>query len=64
MLNKLLALKNRENSLKEFCSSVRQGIPLAVFGVNESFKNYLLSVLEDKIIIEDKFSKFDDWLNG
>ncbi len=50
MLNKLLALKNRENSLKEFCSSVRQGIPLAVFGVSESFKHYLTSLLDDKIL--------------
>lgn len=50
MLNKLLALSTRENSVKEFCSSVRQGIPLTVFGVNESFKNYLLSVLEDKVL--------------
>lgn len=50
MLNKLLALSKRENSVNEFCSSVRQGIPLAVFGVNESFKNYLLSVLEEKVL--------------
>ena len=50
MLNKLLALKNRENSLSEFCSSVRQGMPLAVFGVSESFKHYLTSLLEDKVL--------------
>jgi len=50
MLNKLLALKNRENSLSEFCSSVRQGMPLAVFGVSESFKHYLTSLLDDKIL--------------
>ena len=50
MLKKLLALSKRENSVNEFCSSVRQGIPLAVFGVNESFKNYLLSVLEEKVL--------------
>ncbi len=50
MLNKLLELKNRENSLGEFCSSVRQGMPLAVFGVSESFKHYLTSLLDDKVL--------------
>ena len=50
MLNKLLALKNRENSLSEFCSSIRQGIPLAVFGASESFKHYLTSLLDDKVL--------------
>ncbi len=50
MLNKLLALSKRENSVNEFCSALRQGIPLAVFGVNESFKNYLLSVVEEKVL--------------
>lgn len=50
MLNKLLALKEKGNSLSEFCSSVRQGIPSAVFGVCESFKNYLISLLDEKVL--------------
>ncbi len=50
MLNKLLELKNRENSLSEFYSSIRQGIPLAVFGVSEPFKHYLTSLLDDKVL--------------
>ncbi len=58
MLNKLLALKNRENSLSEFCSSVRQGIPLAVFGVSEAFKHYLTSLLDEKVlyVVKDMIS--------
>ncbi len=50
MLKQLLALKNRENSLSEFCSSVRQGMPLAVFGVSEAFKHYLTSLLDEKVL--------------
>ena len=50
MLDKILALSNKQNSVRDFCSSIRQGIPLAVFGVCDSFKNYLLSVLEEKVL--------------
>ncbi len=50
MLDKILALSKKQNSVNEFCSSIRQGIPLAVFGVCDSFKNYLLSVLDEKIL--------------
>ncbi len=50
MLDKILALSKKQNSISEFCSSIRQGIPLAVFGVCDSFKNYLLSVLDEKIL--------------
>ncbi len=50
MLDKILALSKKQNSIGEFCSSIRQGIPLAVFGVCDSFKNYLLSVLDEKIL--------------
>ena len=46
MLNEILLLKEKQNSIKEFCSNVRQGIPSAIFGVNDSFKNYLVSVLD------------------
>ena len=50
MLDKILALSKKQNSVSEFCSSIRQGIPLAVFGVCDSFKNYLLSVLDEKVL--------------
>lgn len=50
MLNRILQLKNKDNSVKEFVDSVRQGIPSAVFGVSDPFKNYLVSVLEEKIL--------------
>ena len=50
MLDKILQLRNRENSVNEFVESVRQGIPSAVFGVSDSFKNYLVSVLENKVL--------------
>ncbi|MBR1968241.1 MAG: transcription-repair coupling factor [Clostridia bacterium] len=50
MLDNILQLKNKDNSVKEFTEYVRQGIPSAVFGVTDAFKNYLLSVLPDKVL--------------
>ena len=50
MLQKLKTLKNGKNSVAEFCSFIRQGIPLAVFGVSESFKSFLVSQLEDRVL--------------
>ena len=58
MLKKFLNLKNRNNSVKEFCDYVRQGIPSAVFGVSDAFKNYLVSALDEKVlyIVKDNVS--------
>ena len=50
MPENFLQLKNRENSVKEFNEYVRQGIPSAVFGVTDAFKNYLVSTLDDKVL--------------
>ena len=50
MLDIILQLKDRENSVNELRSSIRQGIPSAVFGVAEPFKNYLLSAIDDKVL--------------
>lgn len=50
MLDKILKLKNGVNSVREFTDAVRQGIPSAVFGVPEAFKNYLVSVLDEKVL--------------
>ena len=48
MLEKILRLKNGDNSVKEFIDCVRQGIPSAVFGVADAFKNYMVSALDEK----------------
>lgn len=50
MLDKILKLKERQNSLGEFISAVRQGIPSAVFGVTDAFKNLLISAMDDKVL--------------
>ena len=50
MLEKLYQLKQRNNSVKEFCENVRQGIPSAVFGVNEAFKNFLVTQIDSPIV--------------
>ncbi len=54
MLEKLKMLKNGKNSVAEFCSFIRQGIPLAVFGVSESFKSYLVSQIDGKVLFVAK----------
>lgn len=51
MLDKVLQLKNNKNSVSEFLDCVRQGIPSAAFGVTDAFKNYLLSVIPDKVLL-------------
>ena len=58
MLDKVLQLKNRPNSVNELVHSVRQGIPVAAFGVTDAFKNYLVSVIPDKVlyVVKDSIS--------
>lgn len=51
MLDKILQIKNEKNSVNEFLNLIRQGIPSAAFGVAEPFKNYLLSVIPDKVLL-------------
>ena len=50
MLEKVLTLKEKQNSLHEFCENIRQGIPSAVFGVCDAFKNFLISILDEKVL--------------
>ncbi len=50
MLERLLQLKEKQNSLQEFVQAVRQGIPSAAFGVTDAFKNYLVSLIPDKVL--------------
>ena len=50
MLEKIVALKNGENSVNEFLAAIRQGIPSAVFGVSDAFKNYLVSTLKEPVL--------------
>ena len=50
MLDKIISFKKGNNSVKEFCDAVRQGLPSAIFGVNSSFKNYLVSQVDNKVL--------------
>ncbi len=50
MSNNILQLKNRDNSIKEFNECIRQGIPSAVFGVTDAFKNFLVSTVKEKVL--------------
>lgn len=50
MLEKIVALRNRENSLSEFLSAIRQGVPSAVFGISDAFKNYIVATIEEPVL--------------
>ncbi len=54
MLKDLLNFNEKENSLTEFCSAVRQGLPSAIFGVNEAFKAFLVASLDRKALLVTK----------
>ena len=50
MRQDILKLNNFDNSIKEFYSSLCQGLPSAVFGVSKSFKNYLVSIVDKQVV--------------
>ena len=50
MLGNILRLKNGENSVKEFTETLRQGIPSAVFGVGDAFKNFLVCCIDEPVL--------------
>ncbi len=50
MLEKFLRL-TESGSVKEFTDNVRQGMTLAVFGVADPFKSYLVSVVDDPVLL-------------
>lgn len=45
---------NKGDFLENYRNSVRQGIPLAVFGVPESFKRFLCSAVDGKTLVIEK----------
>jgi len=63
MLEKILSLKDSNNSVNEFCQAVRQGVPSAIFGVNDAFKNYLVGTLPDKVLLVVK-DNITAWLSS
>ena len=50
MLDNFLQFNMGQNSVFELTQSIRQGIPSAVFGVPESFKNYLVCTIESPVL--------------
>ena len=50
MPNTDLKFNQKNNSVTELLEAIRQGIPSAVFGVPESFKNYLVSQIENQVL--------------
>lgn len=50
MLYKLNKLTEKDCTCKEFLESVRLGLPTAVFGVTESFKNFLASSVSGPVL--------------
>ncbi len=56
MINNIINAEKYQNSVSEFLSSIRQGIPSAVFGVTEAFSNYLISLIPNKtlLVVKDR----------
>ncbi len=54
MLKNLLNLNKSDNSVCEFLNAVGEGLPSAVFGVNESFKAYLIGQISSKVLVVTK----------
>ena len=50
MLNDILKFNQTQNSITDFEHCIRQGIPSAVFGVSDAFKNYLISIIPEKVL--------------
>jgi transcription-repair coupling factor (superfamily II helicase) len=50
MINKLNKLLLNHGSIKEFSESIRLGVPTAVFGVSDSFKSFLVGVLDCPVL--------------
>ncbi len=50
MLEKSLRIVRDSNSVCELHQSVRQGIPSAVFGIPEPFKNYLACTFDEQVL--------------
>lgn len=56
MLDKILNLKNGNNSVNEFCDYIRRGIPSAAFGVTGAFKSFLASAIDGNVLLVAKDS--------
>ena len=56
----VLDFKKNSNSTKEYIESIRQGVPLALFGVTDPFKYYLASRTELPVIyvVDDRFKAY------
>ncbi len=50
MLGKFLDLNKEGNSVNEFLELLRQGMPLAAFGVTAPFKYYLVSQIDEPVL--------------
>ncbi len=56
MLKELLKLNKKNNSVSEFLNAVGDGLPTAIFGVNEAFKAYLVGQINNKVLLLTKDS--------
>lgn len=50
MIKYSLGIIEKSKTVKELQDCIRQGIPSAVFGVPDSFKNYIVSVIESPVL--------------
>lgn len=60
MTKRLFELNNKVNSLRDFAYNLRQGMPLAIFGVTDSFKDFLVAGMENRAlyVVKDMISAY------
>ncbi|MBQ8196713.1 MAG: transcription-repair coupling factor [Clostridia bacterium] len=60
MLNKIFQLTNANNSIAELKASIRQGVPSAVFGVTDPFKNFAVCSIDNPVlyVVRDNVSAY------
>lgn len=51
MLKEILRFTQGKNSVSEFTDNIRQGMPLAVFGVADPFKSFLVSAIDAPVLL-------------
>lgn len=50
-MEKTLRFLDGKNSVSEFVEDIRRGMPLAVFGVSDPFKSYMVSCIESPVLL-------------
>jgi len=58
MLLDILKLNQKSESLKSFLENIRQGVPMAVFGIESAYKNFLVASVDKPVlyVVKDRLT--------